>query len=137
MKILAFIILIFSSITIEAQIPIDLKKKLSQGTNEVYGSYCGIVGQHPPNRLTIEKWIKAEDLPRIYGWIYSPNIVRQAYAAEALIRLNNERIIDTIEDDAFSLVIELKNSEEIIPTCSGCVYSKMTVAKVLDDWEFE
>lgn len=137
MKTFAIIILIFSSMAVNAQIPMDLKEKLSQGANEVYGSYCGIVGQHPPNRITIEKWIEAEDLSRIYGWLYSPNIVRQAYAAEALIRLTNEKKIDVIEDKAISLIVQLKNSEEMIPTCSGCVYSKMTVAKILDDWDFE
>lgn len=132
---LIFIVLSFSSVN--AQLSTALKDKLIRGSNELYGSYCGIAGQHPPNRVTIEKWIVKEQVSSILDWLHSPNRVRQVYAAEALIRLYNRRVIDELEIDDLSFISKLKASNESIPICSGCVYSEETVKKILAEWKFE
>lgn len=105
-----------------------LSDALSSGGGKTYGSYCGIAGTHPPTRVAVEKLIAKEDLSTLEEWLNSPNLVVQAYAAEAFIRLSGQ--ID-ISERTLRLVDIIRNKREEIATCKGCVYDKLSIKECL------
>jgi hypothetical protein len=111
----------------------DLGKRLKQG-HQVYGAYCGIAGQHPPSRLTIERWITDGDMSNIANWLEGPNIVLQVYAAEALIRLGAYEK-GVLEPTLRHKIEQLIQSNQLIKACSGCVYSEITIKEALSQIE--
>ena len=113
-----------------------LTKQLSLGMNEVYGSYCGIAGQHPQNRILIEGWIEKNNLENIEEWLFSSNVVRQTYAAEAFIRLINQNDL-IVTDVILDQIAQLKSSKTLISSCKGCIYGNLTIAELLSDYELE
>ena len=133
MSIMKYAILLFSlmiGINVNGQGLSDFKLStaLSAGGGKTYGSYCGIAGQHPPMRIAVEELIAEEDLETLVEWLNSPNLVVQTYAAEAFIRLSGKLDISgEIMDD----VDIIRNKEENIATCRGCIYDKLTIKECL------
>ncbi len=106
-----------------------LSEGLSKGAGKTYGAYCGIAGQHPPTRIAVEKLIEAEDLSKLEEWLNSPNLVVQTYAAEAFIRLSER--LDLSQEVMYQVEV-IRNKDEIITTCKGCVYDKLTIKECLE-----
>ena len=111
-----------------------LSEALSKGGDYVYGSYCGIAGQHPAKRIEAEKLIAAKDLVALSGWLNGPNLVLQTYAAEAFIRMSGTM---EISDKDMARVDVIRNKENEINTCRGCIYDNMTIKECLEGIEPE
>ena len=105
-----------------------LSEGLSKGAGKTYGSYCGIAGRQPSTRIAVENLIAKEDLSTLKEWLNSPNLVVQTYAAEAFIRLSGRK---DISRDIMDRVDIIRNKEEQINTCRGCIYDKLTIKECL------
>ena len=116
-----------------SQTKFGLVDGLSQG--KTYGSYCGIVGQHPPSRIQLEKMLKEENIEQLTSWLESPNTVLQTYAAEGFMRLVQTKKHQP-SAEIISKIDKMRSSQTEIPSCTGCVYSRITMEKALEDFEW-
>ena len=125
---------IFGVLSSHAQLKLEnLSANFTKGYT--YGNYCGIAGTPPILRKDIEIFIKNEDIKSIDNWLDSPSIVHQVYAAEALIRLDNQMI--PITEKQREKIYEIKSLETIISACSGCVRGDTSVKEALSDFELD
>lgn len=123
---------IFMVMSSDAQLKLeDLSSNFTKGY--IYGSYCGIAGTPPVLRKDIEVFIKNEDITAIDNWLNSPSLVHRVYAAEALIRLDNQFI--PISEEQKDKIKKTKSLETIITSCSGCIRGDITVQEALSDFE--
>ena len=107
----------------------DLQEALTDG-GYVYGSYCGIAGQHPPQRILLEDMITHRDQNGVLSWLSSDNKVLQTYAAEAILRWKSDpELIWSVKD--MNKVERLTKSGDEINTCSGCFYQKTSIKEAL------
>lgn len=77
---LAFLLVIGLTPSIQAQ---EISPR-----SPLYGWRCWIVGAPPKLRYEIEELIAAHDTAGIFNWLNDTSLVRQAYAAEAVIRID-------------------------------------------------
>lgn len=135
MKVLMFFLLLFSIQPMNAQDRSSLD--LSSSLNEIktYGTYCGFAGKQPPSRIVVEELINTRNVTELENWLSSPNLVIQAYAAEAMIRLHNDGI--KISHDVYQSVIQIKEKDDEIDTCSGCILNTLTVKEALKNFNFK
>ena len=133
MRLIVFTITVLLSLHLSAQNSMnDLSTQLSTG--KTYGAYCGIAGKHPPARIKTEKLILKEDINELTSWLSSPNLVIQTYAAEGIIRLQNDG--HTIPEEVVIIVLQIKAKEDLISTCKGCFYEELSIRECLVDFEF-
>ncbi len=123
-------------------LPLTGQKKTSEAdmymvfnNNKVYGAYCGIAGTHPPSRMLIEKFIIDQNMTQINEWQNSPNSVIRTYAAEALIRLHNEGM--KLSEVELIFISEMKENDELISSCRGCIHSMITIREALYDYKLK
>ena len=89
--------------------------------DEVYGKHCGAVagvGDQPALRVDIEKLIYKGNIAEIDKWLNSDSYVKKTYAAEALIRLENDGT--ELSTEQISRIVKIKRSKRKITTCFGC-----------------
>ncbi len=123
---------LFGIMSSHAQLTLeDLSANFTKGYT--YGTYCGIASTPPILREDIEVFIKNENVEAIDNWLNSPSIVHNVYAAEALIRLNNQMV--AISEAQKDKIRNIKSIETIITSCTGCLRGDITVAKALEDFE--
>ncbi len=128
-SILPLCILLFSTQLLVGQLgDFKLTEALNGTSTDTYGTYCGIVGTPPESRKAVEKMIKDRNIEGLSTWLDSPNIVKKTYAAEAFIRLSSEILMTP---ELLAKIERLKASNDIIPTCHGCVYDKLSIAQCL------
>ena len=80
--------------------------------------------------------VKRSDIKLLQNWIEGPNTVLKTYAAEGMIRLSNEGKFQ-VPEEIRAIILEIKQSKTEIPSCTGCVYSRITIEEALADFEFE
>lgn len=85
-----------------------------------YGYSCGIIGDDPEPRTRVETFIEQRDTTAIFRWIREEDAVLRAYAAEAVIRLQEQGM--PIPEAELERVEVLKGSKERVWVCSGCSY---------------
>jgi len=112
----------------------DFQQSLSElmndlPTNNLYGSRCAHIGEAPELRLEIEQHIKTKNVEKINNWIFSDNLVKKAYATEALIRLSNHGY--SLNENQKEQIIKIKNTKTKIWACNGCNYMKERVKDAL------
>lgn len=123
---------IFCVMSSNAQLKLeDLSNNFTKGYT--YGNYCGIAGTPPVLRKDIETYIKNKDIKSIDNWLDSPSVVHRVYAAEALIRLENQMV--PITENQRKQIYEIKALETVISACSGCVRGDTTVKEALADFD--
>jgi len=97
--------------------------------NAQYGHACGFAGTTLPIREEVETLIHEKNQLQLTEWLYSNDKLKQVYGAEALIRLHNAGT--GLSKNQLRKIIELKNSEIEIMTCSGCIMSTQTMKSAL------
>lgn len=88
-----------------------------------YGKACGIAGIDPDLRYAIETLINYKDTATIHEWLHDTDPVVQAYAVEALIRLQRNGL--GFFEAVAARVATLKRSKRLITVCSGCLHWEM------------
>lgn len=94
-----------------------------------YGRACGIVGVDPQPRTVIETLIHCSDTTRILNWLHDSDLVYQAYAAEALIRLERSGMV--IPPAEKIRLEKLKKSKRMVYVCSGCSHWYEEIGRAL------
>ncbi|OFY83682.1 MAG: hypothetical protein A3F72_12775 [Bacteroidetes bacterium RIFCSPLOWO2_12_FULL_35_15] len=95
----------------------------------VYGKRCGNGAQPPKYRVLCETAIKTQNLDLLNSWLRCPTIEKQAYAIEALIRLEEKGLILT--DKQKQLIKIIKKKKERIIVCSGCRHYSKKIRRAL------
>lgn len=95
----------------------------------VFGWKCGNVGADPEPRVRIEAMIQQRDTAGIFSWLREDDLVHRVYAAEAVIRLQQEGV--RIPTREAALVEKLKRSNRKVEVCSGCSRWDEKVRKAL------
>jgi hypothetical protein len=89
----------------------------------VYGSSCGFVGAEPPERERLEKLIHFRNKVGVLNMLNDSLLVMQAYGAEGVIRLQQRGV--SFDHATVARIAELRKSNALIRTCSGCIFSLM------------
>ena len=95
-----------------------------------YGKGCGIAGIDPEPRISIETLVHFRDTADIFGWLHDSDPVYQAYAVEALIRLQRSGLV--IPDTELSRIEKLRMSTKKVYVCSGCTHFEMPMKDALE-----
>lgn len=103
--------------------------------NVAYGSHCGMIGEEPDLRGSIERLIDYGNLELIEKWLNDTLLEKRAYGAEAFVRLHKKGAILT--EDQIVQVENVLNSEEEIWTCNGCSYEPMKLKHALIRFRLE
>lgn len=97
-----------------------------------YGWRCGIAGAPPSLRYEIEALIAKQDTSAIHTWLVDSNLAWQAYAAEAVIRLDRSGM----EQPEWSIAKAnaLRRSNTSVKSCRGCIKGMMPLRKRMRDF---
>lgn len=102
---------------------------------EYYGDFCGFAGTPPKLRILVEQLISEKNSRELNLWLNSTSLVKQAYASEAFIRLQNEGLILTCLQ--LDKIEALKMNDTKIPACSGCDHFHLSIKELLKNLELE
>ena len=94
-----------------------------------YGQGCGIAGVDPDQRYAIETLIHYKDTAGIFGWLHDKEPVLQAYALEALIRLQLDGL--SVPESESHRMDTLRRSKRLVHVCSGCSHWEMPLAEAV------
>ena len=97
--------------------------------NAQYGYSCGFGGIPLPLREEVDSLIEHKKQWQLAQWLYSEDITKSVYAAEGLIRLQNDGI--ELTNTQIRKIKELKNSEAKVMTCNGCLIGEDSIKNVL------
>lgn len=95
-----------------------------------YGKGCGIAGVDPDQRYAMETLIEYRDTAGIFGWLHDKEPVLQAYALEALIRLQRKGLV--VPRRELARMATLKRSKQMVSVCSGCSTWEMPLNEAVE-----
>ncbi|MCF8277310.1 MAG: hypothetical protein K9J17_11300 [Flavobacteriales bacterium] len=130
--ILSFILV---ATTTFGQVKFYSEHELETMVDVAYGSHCGMIGEEPDLRGSIERLIEYGNLDLVEEWLTDTLLEKRAYAAEAFVRLQKKGAVLT--ENQIVQVRNVLNSEEVIWTCNGCVYEPKTFKYALFRFRLE
>jgi hypothetical protein len=98
-----------------------------------YGRNCGYVGADPEPRIAIESFIQLKNTASIYLWLRDSDRALQAYATEAIIRLNRQG--EMIAPDQLKRAKRLLRSRRRVDVCFGCAHWSEPLRKALVEFK--
>jgi|GEM_PF-3358367 hypothetical protein len=96
--------------------------------NIVYGAGCGIAGQDPDYRKTLNIYVAATSTSMLDKWMLSPTIEIQMYALDGFNQLVQKGYKLTKEEQR--LIEIILNKSGYVNTCGGCIYGNMSIYDV-------
>jgi hypothetical protein len=108
---------------------------ISLGRNSVVGQgACDLAGMTPLGKDAIDALSRANRVDLIANVLKGYNPGGRVYAAVALTRMQRKGI--NLHVDVLPTLEIVRNLDLPIETCDGCLRSKKTAKKIIDEWQF-
>lgn len=86
----------------------------------VYGSRCGIIGQNPEARDSLDSYIQSKNRKKLFEWLTSPSYEKKLYAYEGYLAMMKKGYVPSkIEKSIINRIGEFSGA---VLTCSGCTF---------------
>lgn len=86
----------------------------------VYGSRCGIIGQNPEARDSLDGYIQSRNRKKLFEWLTSPSYEKKLYAYEGYLAMMKMGYLPSRIEK--SIVNRLGEFSGAVLTCSGCTF---------------
>jgi hypothetical protein len=95
----------------------------------VYGQHCGIVGQNPEARDSLDGYIQSQNHEKLFEWLTSPCYEKKLYGYEGYKAMMKNGYLPTNIEKA--IINGLGNFSGSVLTCSGCTYWEQDFSAII------